>query len=169
MIYYLIYGLIFIFLLFIIFIYLLNIKIKKLEIKILKQFKEKNNQIPSIYEATKKYLNKHDEIFKESIRLKKKDFSENNFYDKLIKKLDTNKLIHNELNFIFRVCNKHPKLNKDGKFLYIKDIIIDKSSELGDNLMTYKQITKKFNRIIFLKNITIIGLLFPIETKDIII
>jgi len=90
------------------------------------QFKEKNNLIPSIFEVTKKYLNKHDEIFKESIRLKKQDFSENNFYNTLIKKMHTNKLIHNELNFIFRVCNKNHKLNKDPKFLYVRDIILKK-------------------------------------------
>ena len=103
---YLIWSLILIFILFLIFIYLLKIKIEVLEAKILMQFKEKNNLIPSIFEVTKKYLNKHDEIFKESIRLKKQDFSENNFYNTLIKKMHTNKLIHNELNFIFRVCNK---------------------------------------------------------------
>jgi hypothetical protein len=92
---------------------LLKIKIEKFETKILEQFKEKTNQIPSIYEVTKKYLSKHDEIFEEAIRLKKKDFSENNFYTKLVEKLNTNKLIHKELDFIFRVCNRHPKLSRD--------------------------------------------------------
>lgn len=165
MIYYLIWSLILIFVLFLIFIYLLKIKIEELEEKVLTQFKEKNNQIPSIYEVTKKYLNKHDEIFRESIRLRKKDFSENNFYYKLIDKLNTNKLIHNELNFIFRVCNKHPKLNKDWKFLYIRDVIINKSDEISENIELYKSIIKKFNKMIHLKNFTIIWLLFPIEAK----
>lgn len=166
MIYYIIWGLILIFLLFLLFIYLLKVKIEKFETKILYQFKEKTNQIPSIYEVTKKYLSKHDEIFEESIRLKKKDFSENNFYTKLVEKLNTNKLIHKELDFIFRVCNKHPKLAKDWKFLYIKDIIINKSVEIGDNIKIYKKIVKQFNRIIILKNLTIIWLLFPINFKE---
>lgn len=166
MIYYIIWGSIFIFLLFILFIYFLKIKIEKFEAKIIQQFKEKTNQIPSIYEVTKKYLNKHDEIFKESIRLKKKDFSENNFYTKLDEKLNTNKLIHKEIDFIFRVCNKHPKLNRDWKFLYTKDIIINKSVEIGNNIKIYKKIVKKFNKIIILKNLTIIWLLIPIKLKE---
>ncbi|MBT3853438.1 hypothetical protein HOF65_05725 [bacterium] len=101
------------FILFIIFLILLKLKIEKFELKIINQFKAKNNTIASIYEITKKYLNKHDEIFKESLYLKKKDFSENSFYSRLNEKLKTYELIHNELNFIFRVCNKHPKLSKD--------------------------------------------------------
>jgi predicted Holliday junction resolvase-like endonuclease len=110
---YIIVILIIIFLIFILFIYLLKEKIKVLEQKIISDFKEKNNQIPSIYEVTKNYLNKHDEIFKESIRLKKIEFSENTIYTELSEKIHTYTLIHNEINFIFRVCNKHQKLNKN--------------------------------------------------------
>jgi len=113
MIYYIIISLIVIYFIFIIFIYLLKIKITIFERQIIQIFKEKNNQIPSIYEITKEYLNKHDEIFIEAISLKKKDFLENGFYTKLIEKSNTYKKIHNELNFIFKVCNKNPKLNKN--------------------------------------------------------
>jgi hypothetical protein len=164
--YYIIWAIIIIYLVFIIFLYLLKLKIEKFEIQILHDFKEKNNQIPSIYEVTKKYINKHDEIFKEVIRLKKKDFTENNFYTKLIEKTNTYKLIHSELNFIFRVCNKNPKLNKDWKFLYIRDVIIDKSLNLGNKLELYKKIVKQYNNMILLKNLTIIGLIFPIPKKE---
>jgi hypothetical protein len=111
-------------------LYLLKIKIEKFEYNILQLFKEKNNQIPSIFEVTKNYLNKHNEIFNELLNLKKIDFSENSFYTKLTDKTNTYKKIHNELNFIFKVCNKHPKLNKNHNFLYIREVIIDKSSEL---------------------------------------
>ncbi len=165
MIYYLIWSLAIIFILFLIFMYLLKIKIETLELKILKQFKEKNNQIPSIYEVTKKYLNKHDEIFKESIRLKKQDFSENNFYNTLIRKIHTNKLIHNELNFIFRICNKSNKLSKNWKFLYIRDVIINSGSEISENIKTYRNIINKYNKIIKFKKLTIIWLFFPIKYK----
>ena len=166
MIYYIICIIITLFVLFIIFLYLLESKIERFERKIIKQFKEKNNQIASIYEVTKKYLNKHDEIFEESLKLKKRDFWENTFYNKINQKLNTYKLIHNELNFIFKVCNKHPKLNKDWKFLYIRDIIIEKSNNLGKDINKYKHIIKNFNRMITIKNITVIWLLFPLEKKE---
>ena len=84
------------YLLFIIYIYLLRIKIDKFEKKIIYIFKEKNNQIPSIYEVTKSYLNKHDEIFNELLSYKKIDISENNFYSNLVEKANTYKNIHNE-------------------------------------------------------------------------
>ncbi len=165
MIYYTIWILIF-YIIFMIFIILIKIKIEKLEKKILYIFNEKNNQIPSIYEVTKDYLNKHNEIFNELIILKKKDFSENTINTKLTEKTNTYKLIHNELNFIFKVCNKHPKINKNHNFLYVKDIIIEISFDLWKRLELYKKIVKKFNNLIFIKNITIIWLLFPIEKKE---
>jgi len=156
------------YIIFIIFLYLLNLKIDKFETIIIENFKEKNNQIPSIYEVTSKYLTKHDEIFKEILKLRKTEFVENSFYSKLIQKIKTNKLIHNELNFIFRICNKHPKLDINWKFLFIKDNIVEKNSILEKNLKIYKKIVKQYNYMIFIKNITIIWLLFPIYKKEII-
>ena len=154
----------FIFSLFILFLYLLKIKILKLENKIIYLFKEKTNQIPSIYEITKDYLNKHEEIFQEILILKKKDYSENTYYNTLIEKTNTYKLIHNELDFIFRVCNTNPKIEKDPKFNLIKNNILNKSSEIWDNLVLYKSIVRKYNNLIKLKNFTIIWLIIPINS-----
>ena len=168
MTYYIILTLLVFYILFIFFLYLLKTKIDKFENEILNNFKSKNNQITSIYEVTNSSLNKHDEIFKEVLHLKKKDFSENSIYTHLIDKSNIYKLIHKELNFIFKVCNKHPKLNKDYKFLYVRDNIINKSLEIGKNLELYKKILKQYNFMIFLKNITIVWLLFPIYKKEVI-
>lgn len=164
-IYYILLSIFIFYLFFIVFLYLLNFKINKLENIILIQFKEKNNQIPSLYEITKKYFIKHDKIFKEILLLRKKDFSENSIYLKLIQKSKTNKLIHNELNFIFRVCFKYPKILKDWKYLYLNEIIIKENTKISENIKLYKLIIKKYNNLIFIKNITIIWLLFPINTK----
>lgn len=166
MIYYIILALSIIFILLYLFIHLLKIKIEQLEYKIIKEFKEKTNLIPSIYEVTKNHLNKHESIFSEILKLKKKDFAENTFYIKLIEKINTNTLIHNELNFIFRVCNKHPKLNKNWKFLYIRDEILAKSDKLSFYIKIYKEIINKYNRIINLKNLTIVWLFFTIDKKQ---
>lgn len=148
---------------FILFLYLLNIKIKIYETKIIKEFKEKNNQIPSLFEVTDGYIVKHDQVFKEILQLNKKDFLENIFYSKLKQKSKINTLIHKELNFIFRVSDKHPKLNKNYKFLYIKDIIIEKNNSISEKLTLYKKIIKKYNILITIKNLTIIWILFPIK------
>jgi len=162
MIYYILISLLILFIFFILYIFILMKKINKLEKIILIKFKEKNNQITSLYECTKPYLNKHNEIFKEALILKQKDFSENLFFNNLLEKSKTYKLIHNEFNFIFRVCNKHPKINKDSKFLLIKDTVIDKSNELWKKLILYKQITDTYNKYITIKNITIIWIFIPI-------
>ena len=151
--------------LFYIFLYLFSWKIDNLEEDILVDFSIRNNQIPSVFEVTKAYLTKHKDIFSHILALRAKDFWENSYHTNLINKNHTHKLIHNELNFIFRVCNKHQKLNKNPRFLYIRDNVIEKSYTIWNQLNLYKKLVKSFNAMILFKNLTIIGLLIPIDKK----
>jgi hypothetical protein len=59
-------------------------------------------------------------------------------------------LIHNEYNFIFRIANKHPKLQKKWNFIYIRELIIEKSKEIWDMLENYKLKTKLYNKLVLL-------------------
>lgn len=156
-----------IYILFIIYLFLLKNKIEKFEFNIINDFKNKNNLIPAMFEITKNYISKHDKVFEEIIKILKKDFLENNYDNfKLIEKTNNFKLIHNELNFIFRICNTNQRLIKNEKFLYTRDLIINKSLEIWNKIEKYKQIIKIFNKLIFIKNITTIWILVPIEKKD---
>ena len=76
--------------------------------------------------------------------------------------------MHKEINFIFKVCNKHPKLLREWKFIYLRELLLDKSNELWEKIEIYKQIIEKFNFMIKLKNLTIIWLLIQINYKKII-
>jgi hypothetical protein len=125
--YYIIISLLILFSLYILFLILLKKKIYKLEKSIIYNFKEKNNLIPSLFEVTNDSLNKHDKIFNEILSLRNKDFSENSYLSTLLEKSRTYKLIHRELDFILRVCSKHPKLEKKPKFTLIKENILNKS------------------------------------------
>lgn len=155
-----------VYILFILFILLLKNKINKFEKKIIYMFEIKNNQIPSIYEISKKYLNRHEDIFKDIIYLKKINFSENSFCRTLLERTYNYKRIHNEMNFIFKVCNKNWKINKDFKYLYEKEKIINISHNIWKNIEIYKNIIKKYNKYITIKNITVIWLLIPIYKKE---
>ncbi|MDD3794239.1 MAG: hypothetical protein PHI37_05470 [Candidatus Gracilibacteria bacterium] len=139
-----------------IFVYLLSNKIKILEENIINIFKKRNNQIVSIYQISKKYINKPDEVFKTFFDLKRKDFIDNNinFDNKLL----IYKEIHNEINFIFKICEQNKKLTLDEKYLYIKDSIFDKSNDIGKNIELYYKIKKEFNNYKKLSNITFLGI-----------
>ena len=95
------------------FLLLLKMKIDSLEIKIKYYFKNRASSIPALFEVSKNYLNKHDDIFKEILRLRSIEFCENNLEVSLADLIDIESLIHHELNFIFKVCNKHPSILKD--------------------------------------------------------
>ena len=89
--------------------------------------------IPTMYEVSKNDIIKHGEIFKEIISLRKLDF----IYRvdaTLSERTKSQLLIHNELNFIFQILNKHPQLNKNPLFLYMRECIINISFDIGKNL-----------------------------------
>lgn len=160
------YIIIFCFLIFYVFIFILKHKINLLEKKIISLFSKRNNLIASIYEITKNDFIRHDEIFKEILRLKRISFLETKINSDIQSIIYTQKLIHNELDFIFNITDKHPKLSKNFKFLYIKDILIEQSDQIWKKLDIYKNIILKYNYLIFIKNITILWLLIPFKKLD---
>lgn len=139
-----------------VFIFLLNKKIKLLEIKIIDLFKRRNNQVTTIYWLSKNHLVKKDEIFKTFFELKRKDFSENYYKLSLEDKIDIYKKIHNEINFIFNVCEKHKKISINPNYVYIKESILEKSHEIWEKIMLYKKIKSKYKFLKLFSNITII-------------
>lgn len=141
-------------------------KIDNLEEKIKNLFLERTSLIPSVFEISDEYLNKHNDIFYEILNLRKMEFSQANNYIDLAHIMKTKKLIHHEINFIFKICNKHNKLIKEAKFIYIRNLIIKKSNSIWENIEKYKKSVEILNKLIFYKNITIIWLLFPISKKN---
>jgi hypothetical protein len=83
-----------------------------LENKIKKLFNSRTNLIPSIYDATKNDFTRHSDIFSGILKYRKIEFSQNDYDENFIAILNTETQIHNELNFIFKIMNKHPKLLK---------------------------------------------------------
>jgi len=118
--------------------------------------------------SSKKYLTRHGDVFKESIRLRKTELALNYWNTPFYKIIETEWLLHHELNFIFTACNKHVPLTEDAKFNYIKEVIIDKSGEIWNKMWLYKNIAQKLNTLIKIKNITLIGFFIPIEKKVIL-
>jgi len=53
------------------FVYIVYLKIEKLENRIKQLFISRSDSIPGMFEISKKYLSRHSDVFKESIRLRK--------------------------------------------------------------------------------------------------
>lgn len=149
-----------------IFLYVFHLQLQKLEKKILGMFRARTDTIPGIYELSKAFLTKHEDIFRESLRLRKSEFSILENTPTLTQTLEIEWQIHHEINFVFKVCNKHPKLMKHGNFIYMRDIVIQKSKNLWDMVQLYKAMTKKYNTCISIKNYSIIGFILPIKKKN---
>lgn len=139
-----------------IFVYHLSSKIFFLENNIIELFKKRNNQVISIYQVSKNYINKSDEIFKEFFELKRKDFWENSFKIWLKDKINTYKKIHNEIDFIFNICEKNKKLTINPRYLYLKDSILEKSSKIWNRIEIYNKIKKEYKLYKKIANFSII-------------
>ncbi|MCD5380462.1 hypothetical protein LR004_00910 [Candidatus Gracilibacteria bacterium] len=153
-----------------IFLFFVFLKYREHRIKVLEEhikslFLERSALIPAIYEISKPYLTKHDDIFSEVLKLRKREFLESTGKINLHSILQTKKLIHHEINFIFKICNKHHSLIKEGKFIYLRNLIIEKSNTIGTKIELYKKITSQQNKLITWKNITVIGFFMYISKK----
>ncbi|MCH8518380.1 LemA family protein [Candidatus Gracilibacteria bacterium] len=151
-----------------IYFYTFSYKLKRKEQDIRSLFFSRTDNIVSIYEITLPYLEKHSEIFKEILSLRKKEFTLSEISEDIEAFFELESRIHHELNFIFQVCNTHPRLLKDKKFLYVRDILLDKSSLIGKNIAEYNEYIKLYNTMVRYKQYSVIGLLLPFNKKKLL-
>lgn len=144
------------------------IKIKNnislLETKIVNLFNKRTYLVPSLYDITKEYLTKHNEVFYEIMKLRKQNFA-NYESDEFLEIIKTEIQIHNELNFIFKITNKSPKIQKNEKFLLVRDLFLDYSYLIWEEITNYKKLISIFNLLLNFKNFTIIWLFIKIDKK----
>ena len=155
---------------FIVFLFFVFLKLREYRINILEKniksiFLERSALIPSIYEISKPYLTKHEDIFDEVLKLRKREFLESTWKIELHSILQTKKLIHHEINFIFKICNKHPSLIKEWKFIYLRNLIIEKSNSIWSQIIHYKRVTAQYNKLISIKNVTVVWFFMYIWKK----
>lgn len=126
------------------FVILYRLKLNKLEDLLKKDFKKRNYKVVSLYYISENFLNKHKEIFSEYINLKEKDFYENTLNFEFENKLSTYKKLHNEINFIFKLCEMNQKISVDKRYNYIKEEILKESYKIWEKYELYKKIIIKY-------------------------
>ena len=151
-----------------VFLFILTSKIRKFEKKLLKIFMSRTDVFPALSEITKNHMSRHEEIFAEVLSLRKKEFSLLWVSQSFEWFLEVEWHIHHEINFIFQVCNKNPKLLKEKKFLYIRDVMIEKSSQIAGEMKKYRKIIEIYNQIIKYKNFSILWLILPFTKKPVV-
>jgi len=145
------------------FLFYFKQKLDRLERLIVHLFYHRTNLVPALFEETLPYISKHEEVFDEIIRLRKHEFSLIN--SSFVEIIENEKLIHHELNFIFKIANKHPKLEKNGKFLLIRDLFLENSELLGSKVLLYKHMLPRYHWYLRLKNATLIGFFLSFQEK----
>lgn len=155
-----IFALIVLILWFNLFVYLLDKKIAILERKIVKLFQRRTSEMVGIYQTTKKDLVRASDIFSEFFDLKRREFAEDSFNVPLENKIITYKRVHNEINFIFKTCEKHRKIQLNPIYIYLRDWIIDKSQEIWKNMRNYEAIKEKYDQYKSIARLTLIWYLY---------
>ncbi|NDK07896.1 hypothetical protein EOM39_01460 [Candidatus Gracilibacteria bacterium] len=153
--------------LFIYYFYLLNLnkKINKIEINIQKLLQNRADTIPGLYEISKEYLIKHSKVFEEAIKLRKLQFSLNEYSVSFIEFIKNEIAINHEFSFIFSICTKNKKLSEIKKFKYIKKLIIEKNQKIGIEIENYKKTISLLNNLIIIKNYTVLGFALPLGKR----
>ena len=147
-----------------VFLYLSE-KISLFEKNIIRNFSSRTDLICQLYEVSKYSLWRHQEIFAEVLNLRKQEFSLIWISQNLEGFLQIEEAIHHEINFIFQVCNKSPELWKNKRFLYVREVMLEKSNTIGKEMKNYRKIIEIYNSFIRIKNYTLIGFLLPFSKK----
>lgn len=151
-----------------VFIYVLEKKIMLLEAVIEQSFKVRASLIPALFEITQDVFRKHDVIFRHILNLRMQELLYQSSHNSIDDFIHVEEKIHKELNFIFKVANKHPKLLKNPKFIYTRDLFVECSYSIGKYIDMHTRIVAIYNTYITIKNYSIIGLLLPLKRKKII-
>jgi hypothetical protein len=149
-------------------LHIISTKIENFERGLISDFQKRTDMIPWLSEISKKYIMRHKEIFSEVLELRKNEFSLIWITQNLQNFIQLQEKIHHEINFIFQVCNKHPKINRDAHFLYMRDCIIQQSTVIEKEFKKYKKIIEIYNSLIRYKNLSIIWLIIPYQKKAVL-
>ncbi|NDK09381.1 hypothetical protein GW846_01230 [Candidatus Gracilibacteria bacterium] len=149
-------------------LHVISQKIELFEHGLIAHFQRRTDMIPGLSEISKKYIMRHKEIFSEVLELRKNEFALVGITQDLQNFIQLQEKIHHEINFIFQVCNKHPKINRDTHFLYLRDCIIQQSTVIEKEFKKYKKIIEIYNSLIRYKNLSIIGMIIPYSKKTVL-
>ncbi len=154
-----------IFILFIVFLYFLSKKINLLENIIIDKLRRRTDIIPWLFEISKNYLVMHKDVFENIIKYRVKEYAYINYNKKLSEIIYNESLIHKEINFILKIINSNKSISSKKEYLYIKKILYIRTEDIWKYLKIYKWIIKRYNILIFIKNLSFIWLLFPLSKK----
>lgn len=163
-----VYGIVLFFILIIalaLFLYIFERKLLQLEYKIRRSFRFRTALIPSLFESTQEVFHKHDLIFTHILWLRIEEMLGNTNTTDLHELVYLESKIHRELNFIFKVSHKHHKLQKDPRFVYVRDLFVESSYKIWKDLQLYQAMIQIYNRYVVYKNASIIGYCIPAYTK----
>jgi len=144
-----------------IYLYKYNKNIFVLEKKLSNKFDSKFGLVPSFFEISKKLINKHSDVFFEILKIYKLDSTIYDMDMSFQKRYYIISFLNHELDFLFKIFKKHPKIINDYKFKYLKNIYIDNNIEIWKEINLYEKNIKKYNYLVKLNNIFLIWYLIP--------
>lgn len=143
--------------------------LKNIEKEIKNIFKERSSLIPCIFEISSNNIWKHKEVFYESLKLRRQEYINFREYKELNDFMFTEREIEHQIDFLFKIISKHELLEKKGNYKYIKWLIEDKTNLVYKYIFEYKKSVILLNKLIIIKNCTIIWFLIPIKKREVLI
>lgn len=144
---------------------ILNKKVKKVESKIIGTFIAKVSKIPGLIEVMRPNIvdvTAFETITKlHTVAMIRK-------YETIYVLLEHNARIQSEFMFLMKLSVQIPELQKNGQFIYIREFVMKYEKYIKDNFADYNNSVEKWNKFIFIKNCTIIGLVLPGKMKELI-
>jgi len=140
-------------------------KIKQQEDKIEGIFLARINKIPSLVEFLRPYVVRQ-EAFDRTIDIHITSLISNK--ESVYDILENNENLTREFEFLLRLSEKVPELTYNSMFQYLKHAIIFQQERINEEIGIYNVSVARFNHMVRVKNLTLIGLLYPAQSKIVI-
>jgi len=140
-------------------------RIFRVEKKIIHTFLLKVSKIPALIEVMRPYV--VDEKAFDSVTELHSDAMTRRF-DSIYALLEHNARIHREFLFLMKLAVQIDDLQKNAQFLYIRDFIIDYERNMKKDFDLYNQAVEQWNTFVNIKNLTLVGILFPGSKREFI-
>ncbi len=148
-----------------IFLYLFRSKINNLERNINNLFQKRISLLPCLHEVSKDYVVRHSDVFSSTLETIRENSISSDYDKNFDENIHKQSIIHNNIDFLFRIFNKHYKLINNYKFIYVKDQIINSSFEIWERIKLYKNIIKKYNKLLRINHFLLVWYLIPYDYK----
>jgi hypothetical protein len=129
--------------------------------RILDIFRERADKIPALIESIRRYAPDTPHVFESVLPVYERAVTLR--ADEVYGMIELDRKLSRELAFLLRFALHVDGLGRDGHFIAVRNFLVYYERAMTEKLRSYNSLIRSHNRLVHLKNWTILGLFVPVR------